>query len=137
MGVIVPKERERGAEKDTIKTNQRDGKKADTAMILTPLMEQGMAERESPLIVTKTLTNRVKLTTTGPIRIIIAKAEGLTTHSLERKTYIALAATEQTSITVQYPSSHVKNILVKGMHFHLGQLIPTLRTHPGKMKKTN
>ena len=130
-------ERECGAEKDTIEMKHRDGKKADTAMLITPLMEQGMAERESPLIVRETWTNRVRLTTTGHIRIITAKAGGLTTHSLERKTYITLAATEQTSSIVQYLRSHVKNILVKGMHFHPCQLIPILRTHPGKMKKTN
>lgn len=138
IGIIIPKERELGAEKDTIKMNHGDGKNADTTTIIIPLMEQEMAERESPLIVIKTLTNRVNLTATGHIRIITAKADGLTTHSLERKTYITSAATEQTCIIVQYLSSnHLTNILVKGTHSHLCRLIHILRTLPGKMKKKN
>lgn len=119
IGIIIPKERELGAEKDTTKVNHGDGEKnADTAMIIIALMGQEMGERESPLIAIKTLPNGVKLTTTGHIRMTAAKADGLTRRSPERRMYLTLAATEQTYSTVQYLRSALRNILAEGMHFH-------------------
>lgn len=56
-GIIIPKERELGAGKDTIKMNHGDGKNADITRITTLFMEQEMVERGSPLILIKTLTN--------------------------------------------------------------------------------
>lgn len=69
----------------------------DTTMIITPLVEEEMAERESPLlIVRKTLNDGGKVTKRAPVRISTARADGLTTPSRRRKMSIALAATEQT-----------------------------------------
>lgn len=111
--ITIPKERELGAEKDTIKMNPGDGKNADTTTITIILMQEEIVEKENSPITIKILTDRVKLTA-GHIRIIITKADGLTTHSLEKRTYVTLAATEQTHGTVQYlSSSNLENTLTK------------------------
>ena len=137
IGITIAKGRGLGAEKDTIKMNHRDGEKCRYYNDYYSSHGIEMVERESPLSVITTLTNGVRLTTTGRIRISIAKAGGLTTPSLERKMCITSAGTEQTYVIVQYLSSNLKNILVKGMHFLLCQLVHILRTFPGKMKKKN
>lgn len=118
IDTTIPKERELGAEKGTIKMNPGDGKNADTTMITIILMQKEIVEKESSPITIKILTDQDKLTA-GHIRIIITKADGLTTHSLERRMYVTLAATERTPGTVQYLSSNLRSILMKDIYFHL------------------
>lgn len=132
VGIIIPKEREPGAGKDTIKMSHGDGKNAGITRIITLFMEQEMVERGSTLILIKTLTNSV--TCTNHIGIITARADGLTTHTPEGKERIASAAREKTSITVQYLGSSLKNTLGKGTHLQLPQLMRSLTTLAGKMK---
>lgn len=66
--------------------------------------------------------------------MISARADGLTTLTPERKERITSAATEKTSVIVQYLSSSLKNTLRKGTHLQLPQLMHNLTTLPGKMK---
>lgn len=117
IDTTIPKKRETGAEKNTIKMNPGDGKNADTTTITIILMQREIVEKESSPITIKILTNQVKLAA-GHIRIIITKADGLTTHSLERRMYVT-SVTEQTHGTVHLPGSNLKNILMKDIYFHL------------------
>lgn len=109
IGIIIPKERELGAEKDTIKTNRGDGKNADTTTIIIRLMERETVEREGPLTAIKTLTNRVKRSTAGRTRITRARAAGPTARWPEGTTPPTAAATGQTRTTAQHPRSSPRN----------------------------